>query len=297
MKENLSLAWVDWRLAGRTAAVQSLGRFVFLLPLAFAFLALFLSGGIARFLSSQYAVTAMLRESASREEAVVLTKKIAALPPVRSAEYRDSASSWKEFLLAYPGVESIPGAADNPLPGYIEIRIRHDRFDASGVETVLSALKPVELVDKVLAGEESLPRLFKVNRALHALSLGGFAVLVALFFVVCRLQDRLRCISMAGDFGFLLQRGIPERRMAASRAAGAAVMGIALAIVALVSAAAALHFLLGRYPSLTGVIGPQAELFSPASAAAAGLFVLLVALLFAASSLLGWTSVRPAGER
>ncbi len=297
MKESLSLAWVDWRLAGRTAAVQSLGRFVVLLPLAFAFLALFLSGGIARYLSSQYAVTAMLRQSASPEEAIGLAKKIAALPSVRSADYRDSASSWKEFLLAYPGVESIPGAADNPLPGYIEIRMRHDRFTPPGVEAVLSALKPVELVDKVLAGEESLPRLFKVKRALNVLSLGGFGLLVALFFVTCRLQDRLRGISMSGDIGFLLQHGVPERRMAASRAAGAAAAGFVLAAVATASAAAALHFLLGRYPFLEGVIGTQEELLSLPVGAAAGLFVLMSALLFAAASLLGWAPVRPAGER
>lgn len=297
MKESLSLVWIDWRLAGRTAAVQSLGRFVVLFPLAFAFLALFLSGGIARFLSSQYTVTAMLRQSASPEEAIGLTKKIAALPAVRSAEYRDSASSWKEFLLAYPGVESIPGAADNPLPGYIEIRMRHDRFTPSGVEAVLSALKPVELVDKALAGEDSLPRLFKIKRALNALSFGGLGLLVALFFVVCRLQDRLRSVSMSGDIGFLLQHGVSERRMEASRAAGAAAAGLVLAAVAAASAAAALHFLLGRYPFLEGVIGTQEELLSLPAAAAAGLFVLLAALMFAAASLLGWAPVRPSGER
>ncbi len=297
MKDGFTLAWVDWRLGGRTAAVQTLGRFTFLLPLAFAFLSLFLSGGIARFLSSQYSVTAMLKPSASPEEAIGLTKKIAALPAVRSAEYRDSASSWKEFLVAYPGVESIPGAADNPRPGDIEIRIRHDWFTPPGVETVLSALKPVELLDKVLAGEESLPRLFKVDRAVNALSRAGFAVLAVLFFILCRLQDRLRCLSLAGDFVFLLQRGVPERRLAIFRAAGSAATGLALAAVAVVSAAAALHFLIGRHPVLEGVIGPREELLSSPVAAAGAAFVLAAALVFAASSLLGWAPVRPAGER
>jgi cell division protein FtsX len=297
LKEGLSLVWIDWRLAGGTCAVQSLGRFAVLLPLAFAFLALFLSGGAARFLSSQYAVTAMLRQSASPEEAIGLTKKVAALPPVRSAEYRDSASAWKEFLEAYPGVESIPGAADNPLPGYIEIRIRHDRFTPSGVETVLTALKPVELVDKLLAGEESLPRIFRVKRALNALSFACLGLLAALFFAVCRLQDRLRSASMSGDIGFLLQHGVSERRLEASRAAGAAASGFVLAAVAAASAAAALHFLLGRYPFLEGVIGTQEELLSIPAAAAAFLFVLLAALMFAAASLLGWAPARPAGER
>jgi len=98
LKELVSLAGIDWRFAGRAIAFQSLGRFVFLCLMAFAFLAVHLSGGIGRFLSSQYAVTAILRGAASPEEAVGLARKIAALPPVRSAEYRDSSAAWEEFL-------------------------------------------------------------------------------------------------------------------------------------------------------------------------------------------------------
>ncbi len=296
MKETRSLAWIDWRFAGRTAAVQSLGRFVFLFLLAFVLLAFLLSAGIGRFLSSQYAVTAMLRDSASPEEAAGLAKKIAALPPVLSAEYRDSASSWKEFLLAYPGVESIPGAADNPLPGYIEIRLRHDRFTSADMEMVVSALKPLGQVEKVLAGEEFMPRLFKVHRALSALFQAGFAALAALFFAVCRLQDRLRCAVMAGDLAFLLDRGITARRAAVSRAAGAAAMGVLLSAAAVGSAAAALHLLIGRHPSLAIVIGPADELLDARFATAAGAFVLAAALLFAASSLLGWSARSPGGR-
>lgn len=292
MKELVSLAGIDWRFAGRAIALQSLGRFVFLCLMAFAFLAIHLSGGVGRFLSSQYAVTAILRGAASPEEAVGLAGKIAALPPVRSAEYRDSAAAWEEFLLAYPGVESIPGAGGNPLPGYIEIRIRHDRFDPSDVAMVLSALKPVELVDKVLAGEESLPRLFRVHRVFSASAWGGFAALVVLFFVVCRLQEQLRSLALKGEIGFLLERGVSERRVAASRAAGAAIWGIVLAGVAAAAAAAAMHFLLRRYPSLQGVIAPPDHLLSSSSAGAAGAFVLCAAILLAAASLLGWAAAR-----
>jgi hypothetical protein len=285
LKEILSLAGIDWRFAGRATALQSLGRFVFLCLMAFAFLALHLSGGIGRFLSSQYAVTAILRGSASPEEGEGLARKIAGLPPVRSAEYRDSAAAWKEFLLAYPGIDSIPGAGGNPLPGYIEIRIRHDRLVPSGVEAVLSALKPVELVEKVLAGEESLPGIFRANRVFAAAAWGAFAALVVLFFVVCRLQEQLRSLALKGEIGFLLERGVPERRVAA-------IWGVVLAGVAAGAAAAAMHFLLRRHPILEGVIAPPETLLAGHTAAAAGIFILCAAVLFAAASLLGWAAAR-----
>lgn len=294
MKEFVSMAWIDWRFAGRITALQSLVRFVFLCLMAFAFLALQLSGGIARFLSSQYVVTAMLRESASPEAAEGLARKIEGLPAVRSAEYRDPASAWKEFLLAYPGIESIPGAGRNPVPGYIEIRIRPERFSAPDVETVLTALEPVDLVEKVLAGEDSLPRLFRIRQAFAAAAWGMFAAFAVLLFAVCRLQEQLRSLALKGDIGFLLERGIAERRMTASRAAGAAAWGIVLGAVATAAAAAALHFLLRRYPSLESGIGAPEQLFSAPIASAAGVFLLCAALLFAVASLLGWLAARSA---
>ncbi|MEW6721335.1 MAG: permease-like cell division protein FtsX [Thermodesulfobacteriota bacterium] len=296
MRERLSLAWIDWRFAGRTLAVQSLGRFLLLFLMAFAFLALQLSGGATRYFASQYAVTAVLREAASPEESRGLAGRIAALPSVLSAQYRDPEDAWEEFLDAFPGVETIRDAGGNPLPGYIEIRFRHDRFTAGDVDAVLSALKPVELIEKVLAGEDSLPRLFKVQRAAAFFAWGMFALIAALFLVILKLQEQLRSAALSGDIGFLVERGISERRVAASRAAGSALAGILLSAVAVAAAAASLHFLLRRHPSLQAAVCAPEALLSPPALAASGVFVLCAAILFGASSLLGWTAVRPSGK-
>ncbi len=293
MKEKVSLVWIDWRLGGRSIAWQSLGRFALLGLLAFAFLALHLSGGATRFLSSRYAITAVLRDSVSPEDAEGLARKVAELPAVRSASYRDPAAAWKEFLLAFPGVESLPDAGGNPLPGYVEIRIRHDRFTASGVGSVTSALRAVPSIDQVLAGEDSLSRFLRVARYSAALAWGVFALFLILFFVICRLQERLRASALAGDFGFLLERGMSSLRLAASRAAGAAITGFLLAAAAVVAAAAVLHFLLRRYPFLGNVVGAAEDLSAPSTAAAAAVFILCVALLAAASSLFSWMAARP----
>jgi hypothetical protein len=293
LRERVSLVWIDWRLGGRSIAWQSLGRFVLLCLLSFAFLVLHLSGGASRFLSSQYVITAVLRESVSPEDAEGLARKIAGLPAVRSAAYRDPAAAWKEFLLAFPGVESLPNAGGNPLPGYIEVRIRHDRFTASGVGSVISALRPVSSVDRVLAGEDSLSRVLQVDRYSAVLAWGVFALFLSLYFVICRLQDRMRSSDLAGDIGFLLERGISERRLAASRAAGAAISGFLLAAAAVCAAAAGLHILIRRYPLVEKVVGATDDLTASSTAAAAAAFILCVALLAAASNLFGWMAARP----
>jgi len=112
-----SLIWIDWRLAGRSTLLDLLFRFVLVSAAAFAFLVLVLSGGAGRFLASQYAITAVLRTPVSPGEGEGLAAKIAGLPPVRTAVYRDPEEAWREFLLAYPGIDSLRSAGGNPLPG------------------------------------------------------------------------------------------------------------------------------------------------------------------------------------
>ena len=297
MKENSSLFWIDWRLAGRMTALQSSGRFAVLLLMAFVFLSLFLSAGAARCISSRYVITALLKESVSAEEALGLAKRIAALAPVLNAEYRDPAASWKEFTRAYPGVESISDIDGAQLPGYIEIRIRPDSFTAADVDVVTSVLKPLAQVDKVLAGEDSLPGIFKVARALKKLFVGGFVLLAGLFFAICRLQERILSAAMAGDFEFLMGRGVAEKKIVGFRAMGAAVSGGLLSGAAVGVAFAVLNFTVRKHPSLANIIGPREELFSAPTATAAGVFVLLAAVLFAGASVLGWTPLRSSGDQ
>ena len=297
MKENVSLFWIDWRLAGRMTALQSSGRFALLFVMASFCLLLLLSAGAARYITSNYIITALLKESVSGEEAIGLANQIAVLPPVRGAEYRDPAASWKEFIRAYPGVESISGVEGNPLPGYIEIRMRHDWFTHADIRTVTSALKPIEQIDKVLAGEESLREVFRIEQALNTFLLGGFALLVVLFFVICRLQERIRCAALAGDFEFLRDRGLTERKIAGFRAVGAAALGGSLSAAAVGLAVVVFNLLIGKYPLLVNVVGPREELFSAPTAIAAGVFVLFAVVLFVGASLLGWMPLRPAGDQ
>ena len=297
MKENSSLFWIDWRLAGRMTALQSFGRFALLFVMALVFLSLFLSAGAARYITSKYAITALLKETVSAEEALGLTRQIAALAPVLHAEYMDPAASWKEFTRAYPGVESISDVESSLLPGYIEIRLRRDRFTPADIGVVTSALMPLPQVDKVLAGEDSLPGIFKVARALKTLFIGGFVLLAGLFFSICRLQERILSAALAGDFEFLMGRGVAEKKIAGFRAMGAAVSGGLLAGVAVGVAFVVLNVTLRKHPSLACIIGPLEELFSTPTAVAAGVFALLAAVLFAGASVLGWTPLRSSGDQ
>jgi hypothetical protein len=287
-----SLLWIDWRLSPWRTARDTAWRAAFLALASFALLALLLSGGADRFLASRYAIVAVLRTPVPDGEGEGLAKKVSDLPPVLSAAYKDPEAAWKEFLLAYPGLESLRAAGGNPVPGYIEIRLRPERMTRADIDTVARALRPVPFVETVLAGEDRLPRLLQVRRWAAALAWGGygaFALLVSLLFL---LQDRLRAVSLAADLAYLESRCAPAGRLVVSRAAGAALSGFALGLVGLGAGAAALRHLLLRYPTLETLVGAPDELLSPRIAAAAAGYLLCAVLLSAVASLVGFRTAR-----
>ena len=292
MSGSPSLWWIDWRLSRGPLVRETIVRFLFFCLLGSALLSLLLSGGVSRFLAERYAITAVLRPGVSSAEAEGLARKVASLPPVRSAAYRDPEAAWKEFLRAYPGLDPLRGAAGNPMPGYIEIRIRHDRLTAADIDFIASALRSVSLVEQVLAGEGWLPRLLRAGRIASWACWGIFGAFLAGFFLVGRLQERARAVTLAGDFAFLAERGVPASRLAVLRAAGAAVSGFLLAAAGMAAGGGALFLFLGEYPYLERVIGPPSDLLLPRTVAAVFLFSIGAALLSAAVSLLGWRAAR-----
>jgi hypothetical protein len=292
LSEPPSLWWIDWRLSRVPLVRETIGRFLFFSLLGSALLSLLLSGGMSRFLAERYAITAVLRAEVPSAEAEGLARKVAALPPVRSAAYRDPETAWKEFLRAYPGLDPLRGAGGNPMPGYIEIRIRPDRLTGADVGLVASTLRSVSHVEQVLAGEAWLPRLLSAGRIASWACWGIFGAFLAGFFLVGRLQERARVLAHAGDFAFLAERGVPASRLAALRAAAAGVSGFLLAAAGTAAGGGALFLFLRKFPFLEGVIGPPSDLLLPRTVAAVFLFSCGAALLSAAASLLGWRTAR-----
>ncbi|MHB1011569.1 MAG: permease-like cell division protein FtsX [Desulfobacteria bacterium] len=292
MTEQPSLWWIDWRLSRVTVVRETIGRFLFFCLLGFALLSLLLSEGGSRFLADRYAITALLRAEVPAAEAEGLARKVAALPPVRSASYRDPEAAWKEFLRAYPGLEPLRVAGGNPMPGYIEVRIRPDRLTGVDVGLVASALRSVPLVEQVLAGEEGLPGMLRAGRLAFWVGWGMFGAFLAGFFLVARLQERARAVELAGDFAFLAERGVPAGRLAFLRAAAAMVSGFLLAAAGTAAGGGALFLSLRKIPLLEGGIGPPSDLLLPRTVAAVLLFSCGAALLSAAASLLGGRAAR-----
>jgi len=292
LSERPSLWWIDWRLSRDPLVRETIGRFLYFCLLGFALLSLLLSGGVSRFLADRYAITAVLRAEVPSAEAEGLARKAAALPQVRSATYRDPDAAWKEFLLAYPGLDPLRGAGENPLPGYIEIRIRPDRLTGEDVDLVASALRAVSQVERVLTGEDWLPRLLRAGRLAFWACWGIFGAFLAGFFLVARLQERARAVALATDFAFLAERGVSAGRLAFLRAAGAAISGFLLAAAGTAAGGGALFLSLRKFPFLERVIGPAADLLLPGTVASAVLFSIGAALLCAAASLLGWSAAR-----
>lgn len=286
------MLWIDWRLAGKSTVRDHLFRFVLVSAASFAFLVLLLSGGPARFLASRYAITAVLRTTVSPGEGEGLAGKVAALHPVRAAVYKDPETAWREFLLAYPGLDSLRSSGGNPLPGYIEVRLRPERLTAADVEQVTAALRSVSHVEVVLAGEARLPRLLLVKRYAAAVAWGVFGAFAAAFLAILVLQEKGRSAALASDFAFLEERGVPAGSLAASRSVAGALASLPLAAAGMLLSGAALRHLLLRYPSLEQLVGPPGDLLIPRTVLAAGGFVLCFAVLAAAASLLGFRAAR-----
>jgi hypothetical protein len=160
------------------------------------------------------------------------------------------------------------------------------------VDLVTSALRSVSRVEKVLAGEERLPRLLLARRYAAAVAWGVFGAFAAVCFLILVLQEKGRAAGVAADFAFLEERGVPAGRMAVSRSAAGALASLPLAAAGVLLSGAALRHLLLRYPSLEQLVGPPGDLMLPRTVLAAAGFVLVSALLAAASSLLGFRAAR-----
>lgn len=287
-----SLLWFDWKISPGAMFREAAGRFFLLLLPALFFHSLLLSGGMNRFLSERWAVTAILRMSVPPAEGEGIARKAAGLPGARSASYKDPEAAWKEFVAAYPGLSGLRAAGGNPLPGYVEVRMLPGRFTEAEIDAVEAALRPLPQVERILSGGEVLPRLMLIRDVVNALLWGVFALLCAVVFSVFFLQEKSRASSLAPDFDFLRERGAPVRRIVVSRSWGAMLAGLFLAAAAAGVSGLFLRLAADPLPLLPRVIGPPEELLSPRLLAYAALFPLAVGLLSGAASPLGWRSAQ-----
>jgi cell division protein FtsX len=287
-----SLLFIEWKIAPGAMLRETAGRFILLLALGSFLLCLLLSGGMNRLLSGQWTVTAILRASVPADEGKGIAGKAAGLPGVRSAAYKDPEAAWKEFLAAYPGLESLRGAGGNPLPGHVEIRMRPDRFTEADIRAVEAALAPLPHVEKILYGREALAGLLRIREWVNAFFWAGFALLSGVTFLIFVLQEKARCLSLAADFEFLRERGVPARSLSISRASAAMLTGFILAMAATGASALLLFFLESRLPPLGRVIGPAAEILTPSVLIPLAMFLFSAAIASGAASSLQRSAVQ-----
>lgn len=292
-----SLPWIDWKLAGSRMRSDTAVRFVALLLLSFCFLVLLFSGGTDRFLSRQWTVTALLRSGVSDEEGEGLAAKIAVLPPVLGAIYRNPRQAWEEFSARYPGLDPLRSGEGFPIPGYVEITIRHDRLSEDAMEEVLSVLRPLPQVETLLSGGEAMSRLFRWKRIANGILQGGFGFLLFLLFLGLVYQERGRSVLLREELRFLRERGVSAGRIAAGRAAGAAVTALLMAIVACAGAAASLYRLSGRFHAVRVAVGTAGELLDPVWIFPIVLYLLMVGALAGVASLIGGRAPSPAERK
>ena len=291
-----SLWWIDWRLHGGPVRRETAARFLLCFLAALYFLAMLMSGGVNRFLSEQYAITAVLQIGVPDDEGMGIAGKVAALPPVRGAQYRDPEEAWAEFLTAYPGLESIRGEGRNPLPGYVEVRLRPGWMSDEGISEVQAALEPVSQVEKILTGGDVMQGLLRMKRWANALLWSGFALVCVVFLAILVLQEKARAARLLPDVSFLSDRGVPEGRIASMRAAGAVAAGGLVALLATGLSCAVLYLGARHIPHFRVTLGSAEELLDAGVLLPAALFLLSAALLQGLASLSGWRATFPKGR-
>ncbi len=241
-------------------------------------------------------MTAILHSGVPDEEGAGIEGKIAALPLVREARYRDPEHVWKEFLAAYPGLESLRGAGKNPLPGYVEIRLRPEWMSEEGIAGVMAALEPLPQVEKILSGGDVMPSLLRMKRWANAVLWTGFVLVGLVFAIFLTMQEKARAARLVPDVSFLADRGVPGSRIAARRAAGAFVAGGLLALFAAGASCAAFLFLSSRFSIVRVAVGPFRELPDVRFVVPAALFLLSATILQVLASLAGWRAAFPKGR-
>ncbi len=280
--------WIDWKLSPGALGRETAGRLVLFLFLGACFLALVLSGGVDRFVSGQWTITALLRLSVPEAEGRGIAAKVSGLPAVASALYKSPEDAWKEFTAANPGLESLRAAGGNPLPGYVEIRLRRDRLTEKAVASVETALRPVPQVEELLTGGKWAARLLRMKRWVNAAFWAGFGLLGAAFFAIFIVQEKARAALHAADFAFLAERGASPRGVALRRAVSSSLSGAGLALVSIGAAAGVFLLLDARYSVFRAVVGPPPEILAPDTIVLLVVFLLSAALLSGAASLIGW---------
>ena len=291
-----SLWWIDWSLHGGPMRRETAGRFLLCFLAALYFLAMLLSGGVNRFLSGQYTISAILHVGVPDDEGAGIAGKVAALPPVREAQYRDPEQAWAEFLAAYPGLGSLRGEGENPLPGYVEVRLRPGWMSDEGIAAVRSALEPVSQVEKILTGGDAMQSLLRMKRWANALLWSGFALVCAVFLAFLVMQEKARATRLLPEVSFLAGRGVPEGRIASMRTAGAVVAGSFVALLATGLAYAGLLLAARHLPLVRVTVGTAEELLGAGSLLPACLFLFCAAMLQGLASLAGWRATFPKGR-
>ena len=291
-----SLWWIDWSLHGGSMRKEAAGRFLLCFLTALYFLAMLLSGGVNRFLSGQYTITAMMRIGVPDEEGVGIAAKAAVLAPVREAHYRTPDEAWEEFLVAYPGLETLGSEIENPLPGYVEVGLRPEWMSKEGIAEVRSALAHLSQVERILSGGDVMPGLLRMKRWANALLWSGFALVCAVFLAILAMQERIRAAKLLPDVSFLAERGIPGSRIAGKRAAGAFLAGAVVAVLATGAAFLALLFTSARFSLVRTVVGSAEELLDVRFLPAVCVFLLSASIFPGLASLSGWRAAYPKGR-
>jgi len=260
LSERPSLWWIDWRLSQGPLVRETIGRFLFFCLFGFAFLPCSCREGRAVSLptgtpSPRCCARRSLppRRRGWRGRPPPFPRSVPRCTGTRRRRGRSSCARTPAWIrCAAPG---------EPMPGYIEIRIRPDRLTG---RCRPRRLRPpaVPSSNGFLRERSGFP-----GCCAPAVSRTGWLGHFRRFprrVLPCRPSPGAGARGRPrADFAFLTERGVPAGRLAFFRAAAAAVSGFLLAASGTAAGGSALFLCLRKFPSLKGWSVPRPTSFSP----------------------------------
>ena len=282
---------LEWHLAGEGKIRGFLLKFPFLLLLVVFFLVVYYPGGVDGYLSYSWKVTLFLKKGVSSEKGAIFAKRLGRLSFIRSAEFHSEEKVWKEFTRTLTNPGKTRKMMKSPLPSLIDLRLKRGHIDEQAVSKLNTIVKEIEIADDLIYGEKDFHKMVRVKKYLNTLSLLSAFIAIGLSLLFFIYVDSALLVSIAGGLMFIETHGLMSFFSLKSRVWGSLLEGGISAACACIVVLTLMYSAFDKFPALRPILSFPDQSHLTLLVIPSLFLVILVSLLFSASSLIAFQRV------
>jgi hypothetical protein len=277
---------LEWRLASGKKFRALLVKFPMILFLVTLFLLIYFPGGLDGYLSYVWRVTVFLDKGVSPKVGSIYAERLERLRFIEKASYIPEEDVWKDFLSFSGGKGKIDKIIKNPLPSYIEVRLRKDHLDGDTLKKLITIVKKESITRDVIYGGDGFHRMVRAKKYLK-----GFLILLMLLsggviFVLFYHVDTIILLSVEGGLRFIGKHGFGRYSSMSGRIGGSIIEGFLSGTIAVGILLSLSYILFESYPIMRHYLSfPDFQDPSPFVIPSIGA-ALMSSALFCASSII-----------